>query len=164
MFFITMFRKGTKSQHKKTKPLYLWALVAGVAAVLVLSLWAVYRVNYVPSQAYCEGHGEYSLIASTYYEREQFFAQFGFEAESLEHSTVRIPSGGEVFEGYNSLQKSQGLDLRPFMGKQAHCYVLSLHNKTEEELFGVLTVYKDRVVAFHLTDLIPGRELRGMAG
>ena len=124
----------------------------------LFAVWAVYRVNLVPEKAYCEAVGEYSLAASTDYERERFFSQFGFTAESAGHCTVRIPSQGKVAEEYAALQKSLGLDLKPYMGKQARQYTLRLTDeKTGEETFGVLTVYRDRVVAVHLTDFIPLR-------
>lgn len=141
------------------KPKRIPAIVLSLALITALfAVWAVYRVNYVPERAYCEAVGEYSLVASTDYEREKFFSQFGYSAESVEYCTLRIPCGGEIFEEYNSLQQSQGLDLKPFMGKQAHQYTLRLTDeKTGEETFGVLTVYRHRVVAVHLTDFIPMR-------
>lgn len=165
MFFITLFKKSgekTEGKEKKLLPI-LFALC--VFVVVMLISWAVYKVKYVPSTAFCEGLGEYSLAASTEHEREQFFSQFGYTAESLDYSIVCIPAGGRVFEEYNTLQKVQGLDLKPYMGKQANQYVLKLYKDSlPEELFGVLTVYKDRVVAVHLTDFIPHRPIRSLLG
>lgn len=156
MFLLSYFKKTEKSKEHRGKsfsflPVFLIALTAALFAI-----WAVYRVNTVPSKAYCEGLGEYSLLASTDIEREGFFAQFGFTAESVCHSLVRIPSQGEVFEEYNALQKAQGLDLKPYMGKQAHQYIFSLKKEGQESpLYAVLFVYRDRVAAVHITDYTP---------
>ncbi len=168
MFFISVFKKREKSlkteksSDGKRKRLIPILIIACAVLVALFAVWAVYRVNYVPSKAYCEELSEYSLMASTEYERENFFAQFGYTAESVDHSTVRIPSEGEVFEEYNALQKTQGLDLKPYMGKQAHQYVLKIKDNSQEEIFGVLTVYRDRVVAVHLTDYIPQTPVKSL--
>ncbi len=163
MFFITLFKKsGEKSEDKRKRWLPI-LIVACALVVALIAVWVVYKINYVPSRAYCEELSEYSLVASTEYEREQFFSQLGYSAESIDHSTVRIPSGGQVFEQYNNLQLSQGLDLKPYMGKQAHQYILRLGKDSQsEEMFGVLTVYKDRIIAVHLTDFIPHRPVKNL--
>lgn len=162
MFFITLFKKSGDKWEDKGKKWLPILIVSCAVLVALLAVWAVFRVNYVPSKAYCDELSEYSLMASTEYEREKFFAQFGYTAESFDYSTVRIPSEGKVFEEYNALQKAQGLDLKPYMGKQAHQYILKVKDNKQAETFGVLIVYKDRVVAFHLTDFIPQTPVKSL--
>lgn len=163
MFFLSYFSKFSDSaKSKKKSPASVLICIFALFFSLV-SVWAVYKVNRVPSKAYCETLGEYSLLASTDYERESFFLQFGYNGEILSHSVVKIPSEGEVFEQYNALQKKQGLDLRPYMGKQGNEYILKLTKEgTEAELFAVMTVYRDCVVAVHITDFVPGRDCTGL--
>lgn len=164
MFFISLLDKLKKSHINKRKILWAVSVSAGVLIIALLAVWAVYKVSSVPSKAHCDKFPEYSLVASTDFEREQFFAQFGYSAESVAQNSVCIPEGGEVFEQYNNIQLRQGLDLRPYMGLQAHQYILRIYTqKQQRELYGVLTVYKDRVVAVHLTSFDPKEEIRGIA-
>ncbi len=163
MFFISWFKKPREKSENKRKKIIPMLIVACALSVALIALWAIYKINYVPSRAYCDELPEYSLMASTEYEREQFFSQFGYSAESTDHSLVRVPSEGQVFEQYNSLQLSQGLDLKPYMGKQAHQYIIRLSKESlTEELFGVLIVYKDRIIAVHLTDFIPNKPVKSL--
>lgn len=154
-----MEQKERNTAHSKKSVYILIAILASVAVVVAV-LFTV-ALSHVPSSTYVEGVGEVSLSAATEHEREDFFAQFGYKAESLESTSVIIPSEGEVYEEYNELQEEQGLSLEPFCGKRAQQYILKLDKKSDEGnlLFGVLTVYRDRVVAAHLTDFIYSEEL-----
>lgn len=163
MFLLTYFNKAEKNKEGRGKRFSAFVIFACVLSVALFAVWAVHRVNTVPAKAYCETLGEYSLKASTDIERESFFSQFGFTAESVSHSLVVIPSKGKVFEEYNALQRTQGLDLRPFMGKNANQYVLRLEKAGQDTpLYGVLITYKDSVVALHLTDFAPGTQYIGL--
>lgn len=157
MFLLSYFKKYLKKSEDNEKNRVPAVIFLCVLAVCAVTLWGVYRVNSVPSKVSCESLGEYSLLASTEAEREEFFSQFDITAESISHSLVQIPSQGKTFEEYNALQETQGLDLRPFMGKQAHQYILRIKRQSNEvPLYAVMTVYKDRVVALHITDFALG--------
>lgn len=163
MFLLSYFNKPEKNKESKGRKIPAFAIFALALSVALCAVWAVNRVGTVPSKAYCEGFGEYSLKASTDNERESFFAQFGFTAQSLSHSLVVIPQKGEVFEEYNALQRTQGLDLRPFAGKTANQYVLRLEKTGQDTpLYGVVTVYRDFAVAVHITDFSPENQFTGL--
>lgn len=133
--------------------------------ILLASVWAIgtagviIKLNNVPDSACAESFGEYSLAAETENQREEFFSAFGYTADSLEMSAVTVPSFGEEFEKYNELQKTQGLSLMPYCGKKAYQYILALKEKSDSghPLYGVLTVYRGRVIAVHLTDFVCSR-------
>lgn len=168
MFFLTINghkSKGSRNQAVKTqkekkqtcrRKLAGILTVVSVSVAALLAVFFVMLLNRVPSSTYIEGVGEVSLLASTESEREDFFTQFGYTAESVESSAVVIPSEGEVFEEYNDLQEEQGLSLEPYGGKKAYRYTLKLDKKSGmgNNLYGVLTVYRDKVVAVHLTDFV----------
>lgn len=125
-------------------------------------LWILCFSLRVPGVAFCEGVGEYSLEAQTEAQREEFFAPFGYSGESIDCQKIKVPSTGEVFEEYNEIQKSQGLDLSSYSGKEAEMYVLSLKSEKGKELYGFLIVYKNRVIGAHLSDCLYPAEVGGL--
>lgn len=147
---------------KVNKRLLVWVL----SVVLVLSalLWGLYGVLHIPSRAFCEGVGEYSLMADTQAQREGFFAPFGYRARSVESFEIIVPSCGEAFEEYNEIQKSQGLNLSPYAGKKAQMYVFSLESDGVGEMYGFLMVYKGRVIGGHISDCNYPSEVLGFSG
>lgn len=142
-------RQEEKSKHTANKK-KLWILLVSAGAVLVIFMCLmIYAENRVPSKSYAEGVGEYALLADTKEQREAFFEQFGYTATEVYEQEITIPCDSEEFEEYNKLQKSQGLDLYPYCGRSAVMYTMQIE---DNELFGVIIVYKGKVVAGHLTD------------
>ena len=143
-------RKNKREISKKT--VWIWAV--SVAAVgLLLSGWVIYSLSSVPSRSYAEGIGEYSLEAKTKSQRESFFEQFGYTAKEVYEQEIRVPCDSESFKEYNDLQKSQGLDLNPYCGKTAKMYTMRIYGDDTREVFGVIIVFKGRVIGAHLTDM-----------
>ncbi len=133
-----------KHKKKRAFPIALAAVAIACAVLLIMV-----SLGRVPDKAYMEGFS-YSLLAETESEREGFWKQFGFEAELVSKREIFIPESGEDFESYNRLQIEEGLDLRGYCGFFADEYVFSLSRADYgEALFGVMTVYKNRVVALH---------------
>ena len=63
--------------------------------------------------------------------RREFLSSFGYEIkdEPVEQQSLRIPdTPSEVFERYNTLQKSQGYDLSTLAGQEVTRYVYELEN------------------------------------
>lgn len=157
MFFVSVknkiFRKRIKDEdHDSKKKGRL--IILSVAGFVVLSsvLWVVWASVRMPSASFCEGVGEYSLKASTQGKREEFFAQFGYEASSIASYEITVPSQGENLKAYNEIQKKQGMNIMPYGDKQAQMYVLSLTDDKGETLYGFLMVYKNRVIGAHISD------------
>lgn len=156
MFFVSVknkiFCKRIKEETSDSKKKGI--IILSVAGFVVLSavLWIVWASVRMPSASFCEGVGEYSLKASTQREREEFFAQFGYEASSINSYEITVPSQGENLKAYNEIQKKQGMNIMPYGDKQAQMYVLSLKGNKGEALYGFLMVYKDRVIGAHISD------------
>lgn len=156
-----LFRKKKEDkprEHKKKncrKLLIIFSVCTGV--FVLFSLLCLHRINYVPGTAYCEGVGEYSLTGESESDRAEFFSQFGYEAEEVYKDTVTVPTGGETFDFYNDIQLSQGLDLMPYRGEDAQMYIYRLRNSSEyDNAFGILLVYKGKVVAVHKSSFMVG--------
>ncbi len=170
MFFISanegIFRKRNKSCGndgvKKRKKLIIF-LSLGIMLISV-SLWVLYASLHIPSRSFCEGVGEYSLSAQTQKEREEFFLPFGYKAKSLENIEITIPSHGKIFEQYNEIQKSQGLNLSPYSGKKAQMYVFILEGEKEDTLYGFLMVLGGRVIGGHISDCLYPAQIMGLMG
>ncbi len=145
--------KDLKRRFYKKKSFYIAVILLMFATII--SVFILCRLNKVPSVSYCEGIGKFRLEAYSKEDREEFFEQFSYKAEEISVEEITIPCESVQFEEYNELQKSQGLDLMPYCGKVAKMYTMKLSgNAEEEELFGVLIVYKDKVIGAHKTDLL----------
>lgn len=92
-----------------------------------------------------------------------FLAQFGLEYESqLSRRQFTLPQkDDEVFCSYSDFQGELGLSILKFAGKSVEERYLKLKNKTEkaQSLYAVMYIYKERVVAVHLTTLEQNAEL-----
>ena len=98
--------------------------------------------------------------------RVEFLKGFGWEvaASPVESSQVRIPEETtEVFDRYNSLQKSQGFDLKNYAGKTAMRYVYQVNNYpgATEPVYATLLVYQDQVIGGDITDTAAKGKIQG---
>ena len=89
--------------------------------------------------------------------RVQFLRDFGWEvsASPTESGQVRIPENrSEVYERYNTLQKSQGYDLSEYAGKTVMRYVYKVNNYpgATEPVYATLLVYKNKIIGGDITD------------
>ena len=80
-----------------------------------------------------------------------FLAQFGWEVEGtpVEEKTVTIPSEfDKIFAAYNELQKSQGLNLTKYRGKDVTRYTFAVKNYEgyEGTVWANVLVYRGRVI------------------
>ncbi len=119
----------------------------------------------VPDTAFAEGMGEYSLAADSQALREDFFLQFGYKAQSLSDRSVRIPEDEYVSAQFRHVQEQMGLKSSDYAGEQAQQYILRLVGDEEtSDSFGVITVYKGRVVEAYLTDFEYPASLESLTG
>ena len=81
----------------------------------------------------------------------KFLAQFGYETEKKACNVyeVEIPEKfNSVFEKYNEIQRSQGLNLKRYVNKDATAYVFKINNyEYEGEVFATLFIRNGRVIA-----------------
>ena len=98
--------------------------------------------------------------------RVGFLTGFGWEVTNspTESSQVRIPENTtEVFDRYNSLQKSQGYDLSRYAGKNVMRFVYKITNYpgATEPVYATLLVHKDQVIGGDITDTAAKGQIRG---
>lgn len=101
-------------------------------------------------------------------DRVKFLTDFGWDvtASPTESMKVRIPSkSSEVFDRYNTLQKSQGYDLSQYAGKTVMRYVYQINNfpNATEPVYATVLVYKDQIIGGDVTNSGPGGQVQGFS-
>ncbi|MBE6924843.1 MAG: DUF4830 domain-containing protein [Ruminococcaceae bacterium] len=90
-------------------------------------------------------------------DRVQFLSSYGWEVTTspVESCQVRIPAEhSEVFDRYNSLQKSMGYDLTDYAGTTVMRYVYQVNNYpgATEPVYATLLISKNQVIGGDVTD------------
>lgn len=122
-----------------------------VVSVIALAVLIAFVPSYVPTAVLVgEDKVIYDNIA-TPEARRAFLAGFGWEIDegAAQEGAVVIPARFDtVYEGYNAIQKGQGLDLLRYRGKTVMRYTYPVTNYPDYEgtVYATLLVYKDRVV------------------
>ena len=98
--------------------------------------------------------------------RVKFLTDFGWEVSTspVESSQVKIPQEQtEVYNRYNTLQKSQGYDLSQYAGKTVMRYVYKINNFPDatEPVYATLLIYKNQVIGGDVTDTAAKGQIRG---
>ena len=98
--------------------------------------------------------------------RVKFLTDFGWDVTTspTESGRVRIPEeSGEVFDRYNTLQKSQGYDLSKYAGKTVMRYVYQINNYpgATEPVYATVLVYKNQIIGGDITDTSAKGHIRG---
>lgn len=121
-----------------------------VAALSVAVLLAL--VAFVPTYDAKESEAtvSYAKIYSDA-DRMAFISQFGWSVDELpvDEREVVIPSSfDKIYESYNQLQKSQGLSLNKYKGKEVTRYTYKITNYPEYQgdVYINLLVFKNKVI------------------
>ncbi len=99
-------------------------------------------------------------------DRVSFLNGFGWDVTTSpkESSQVRIPKeSSEIFERYNTLQKSQGYDLTPYAGQTVMRYVYQVNNYpgATEPVYATLLISKNQVIGGDVTDTAAKGKIQG---
>ena len=99
--------------------------------------------------------------------RVKFLTELGSEVTTspVESSQVRIPQeSSEVFERYNTLQKSLGYDLSAYAGKNVMRYVYKVENYPDavEPVYATLLVYKNQIIGGDITNTAAKGMIHGL--
>ena len=99
-------------------------------------------------------------------DRVNFLSGFGWEVTNspVESSQVKIPDQtSEVFERYNTLQKSQGYDLTTHAGSTVMRYVYQINNYpgATEPVYATVLISKNKVIGGDVTDTAAKGSVRG---
>lgn len=106
--------------------------------------------------------------ADTNNARVKFLTELGWEVtvSPTESMEVKLPKDSdEVFQRYNTLQKSQGFDLSRYAGKTVMRYVYQVNNYPDaaEPVYATVLVYKDRIIGGDITNTAPDGKIQGFA-
>ncbi|MBR4206167.1 MAG: DUF4830 domain-containing protein [Clostridia bacterium] len=142
--------------------MFIWTVRAntlkffGIIAVSLAVLCAVILAvpEYVPTstKAITAAAEKYSYKkVKTPEDVQKFLAQFGWETESepLETAKIKIPSEfDKVMKSYNELQRSQGLDLSRYRGKEVTRYTMKVTNYPNYKgtVMANVIVYRNKVI------------------
>ena len=156
-----MFIVSMKTSKKKALA-YAIALLALVTIIVVL---CSYRHPATATMA----SGSYSLKAASNEDRIAFLKQFGWEvtSEPIEVTEVTIPqSFNKVYEGYNKMQKEQGLDLSKYAGKTCKQWVYEIKNYPSQTAMvrATLMVYNDQVIGGDISSSALNGFMSGFTG
>ena len=88
---------------------------------------------------------------STEEEMVDFLSKMGYEVEPVPTNVfeVNIPNNfNSVYEQYNEIQRSQGLNLKRYAGKDATVYIYKITNyEYDGDVFATLFIRNGRVIA-----------------
>ena len=98
--------------------------------------------------------------------RVAFLKGFGWSVTTspVESGQVKIPKeASEIFQRYNTLQKSQGYDLSQYAGKTVMRYVYRINNypNATEPVYATLLVYKNQIIGGDITDTSAKGKIHG---
>jgi len=132
-------------------------IIGITAAVLIALIWIFGGSN--------ETAATVAPSVSTNDGRVKFLTDFGWDvsASPAESSQVRIPEeNSEVFERYNTLQKSQGYNLTDYAGKNVMRYVYQINNYpgATAPVYATLLVYKNQIIGGDVTDTSAKGQIR----
>ena len=125
-----------------------------VALTVLITLIAFVPTYAIPNQPAADADAEvkYSYDkVKTPSDAANFLAQFGWEVEGtpVEEKTVTVPAEfDKVFAAYNELQKSQGLNLTKYRGKDVTRYTFAVKNYEgyEGTVWANVLVWRGRVI------------------
>lgn len=146
MFFVFKRKKGV--------------ILAVLSAFALTALTAVI-ISFCFSQG--KEKSEYSFDLNQTSGTGGFLAQFDLEYDSQKSKRqLTLPQkDDELFCSYADFQSKLGFNVLKFAGKRVEERYLKLKNKTEkaQSLYAVMYIYKERVIAVHLTTLEQDSEL-----
>lgn len=96
-----------------------------------------------------------SIVLKTKEERLEYIKSLGWEIDGDEKSKqITIPEEfNDVYESYNSIQKSQGFNLEKYKGKTAVIYTYSIKNyKNNKNIIADLIVCGNTLIGADLCD------------
>lgn len=126
--------------------------IATVLVILFMLLLLILRLVAVSSSttAYCEATGKYNTAITEGFTTADFLTQFGIEVDKSSEQSVKITVPSEfnkVYENYNALQQSQGLDLTDYKGKEATVYTYNVINATGDDVKCNLILCENKIIA-----------------
>ena len=136
----------------RANTLKFFGVIAASIVILCAIVLAVPEYRPVSTKAVAASVEKYSYDkVKTADDAAAFLAQFGWEVEQtpLEEVKINIPSEfDKVMNAYNELQRSQGLDLSRYKGRDVTRYTFSVTNYPNYDgtVMANVIVYKGKVI------------------
>lgn len=145
-----MFAIQFSVKQSKKKLILIAAIGILLAAICVTATVKILEKPHDTAQSKISGN--YSLVVKNG-DFSAFFKQLGIDSENVpetEQSVIIPEEFDDVYTSYNELQKTAGLDLSSYKGKQARQLKFRIKNGSAD--YAVLLVLDDRVIGGHLTN------------
>ncbi|MEE1218303.1 MAG: DUF4830 domain-containing protein [Ruminococcus sp.] len=147
-----MFVYNVKVPMSKRTGIAISVISIVVSLICVVATVSINN-NHMPDTATCDQVGAYTLVAENPTDERSFLSQFGLNAVSKSRvcEDITIPSEfNEIYNKYNTLQNKVGLDLSRYSGKTVKRVTYKLADSKLN--YAVILVYKNRIIAGHLTN------------
>ena len=138
------------SMRASTLKFFAVVCVALVALITLIAFVPSFDGGYTSASASDGTSYNYEKI-KTNEDRVNFLSQFGWQVKSDPVSTekVSVPdSFDKILMGYNEIQKSQGLDLSKYKGKELTRYTYEITNYKDYDgvVYATVLMYRNKVV------------------
>ena len=138
------------SLRASTLKFFAVVCVALVALITLIAFVPSFEGNYAAASAEQGGSYSYEKI-KTNEDRVNFLSQFGWQVKSdpVSSEKVSVPDTfDKVLMGYNEIQKSQGLDLSKYKGKELTRYTYEITNYSGYDgvVYATILMYRNKVV------------------
>ena len=124
-------------------------VILGIIAAIIVSV--IIYFNFKGETWVMVAGAQYSIQAGENEKRIDFLKQFGWEVEQepVSIEEIVIPQQfNQVYERYNELQKTQGMDLTKYAGKTVKKVVYQITNYQRQDtiVHATLLIYHDKVI------------------
>ena len=124
-------------------------VILGIIAAIIVSV--IIYFNFKGETWVMVAGAQYSIQAGENEQRIDFLKQFGWEVEQepVSIEEIVIPQQfNQVYERYNELQKTQGMDLTKYAGKSVKKVVYQITNYQRQDtiVHATLLIYHDKVI------------------
>lgn len=124
-------------------------VILGIIAAIIVSV--IIYFNFKGETWVMVAGAQYSIQAGENEQRIDFLKQFGWEVEQepVSIEEIVIPQKfNQVYERYNELQKTQGMDLTKYAGKTVKKVVYQITNYQRQDtiVHATLLIYHDKVI------------------
>ena len=160
-----MFVYSLKASTLKFFAVVCVALTALVMMITFIPSYDGGEIKYITTGN--ESKINYSKI-KTNEDRIGFLSQFGWRVEQtpVEEVEVTVPEKfDKVFNGYNEIQKRQGLDLSKYKGKTVTRYTYEVTNYENEngKVYANVIVYRNKVIGGDICSAKVGGFIHGFS-
>lgn len=146
-----MFSVSLSTVNRKTK-----TKVIAVATAFMLTILAAVIISLCCSPK-AESESQYVFDLAETGGVGGFLSQFGlfYERQESKRELTLPQSDDELFVQYGEFQQDFGLNVLKFSGKKVEERYLRLKNKSKrgQQIYAVLYIYKEQIIATHLTTL-----------